>query len=223
MRSKLFRAVLYVLLLSAMFSTVSPSFAEDASSGSTPDSGTAARTAASTSFKAASGSGGGSTGGGDNYIFTGAATYAVPIAVPPGRLGMQPNLAIQYNSQKGNGLLGVGWDLTVASIQRNTTHGVSYTKDDFVFSSDGASGTLVNIGDGEYRMKTDDGSFMRFVYLGAASGWKAYDKSGMIYTFGSGDGGRQQDTLSKVFQWKLERAADTMGNSMEFFWFKDQG
>jgi hypothetical protein len=42
----------------------------------------------------------------------GAATYRIPIEVPPGRLGMQPEIAFTYSSRNGNGILGVGWTLT---------------------------------------------------------------------------------------------------------------
>ncbi len=45
----------------------------------------------------------------------GAASYSIPVAVPPGRKGMHPSVAISYSSRGGNDIAGQGWSLSTGS------------------------------------------------------------------------------------------------------------
>ncbi|MBQ4811523.1 VCBS repeat-containing protein [Pseudoalteromonas luteoviolacea] len=49
----------------------------------------------------------------------GAATYHIPVKLPPGRAEMQPNIALNYSSSSGIGIAGRGWSLSgLQSISR---------------------------------------------------------------------------------------------------------
>ncbi|GAB4450518.1 MAG: hypothetical protein OHK0036_09340 [Bacteroidia bacterium] len=76
---------------------------------------------------------------------TGAATYQVPIELPPGTAGVMPNLSVVYNSQGGDGLLGWGWQLSglsaITRVNKTIYHdgevaGVTLTNND-AFALDG--------------------------------------------------------------------------------------
>lgn len=156
--------------------------------------------------------------------FAGAASFSFPIAVPPGRLGLAPNISLNYNSLGGNGWVGVGWDFDMGSIQRNTKFGLDYAKNDFVFSKGGSSSELVNISGNEYRAKIEDGSFIRFFYNQATSSWTAYDKNGTVYFYGSTNASRQDfSSGANIFKWSLDNVQDSNGNYMIVSYWKDQG
>jgi len=53
----------------------------------------------------------------------GDANVSYPIKIPAGRNGLQPQLAIQYSSDGGNGWLGEGWGLSVPAISIDTKWG----------------------------------------------------------------------------------------------------
>lgn len=54
----------------------------------------------------------GRTAGQLDVSLTGAATYNVPISVPPGIKDVVPQIGLSYSSQAGNGLAGWGWNIT---------------------------------------------------------------------------------------------------------------
>lgn len=56
-------------------------------------------------------------------LFTGSFSYSIPIAVPPGRSGMQPNIDLMYRSSNSHSWLGIGWNLEVGRIERSTKNG----------------------------------------------------------------------------------------------------
>ena len=57
-------------------------------------------------------------------LSTGIATFSVPFSLPHARGGAQPALGLSYSSSGGFGLGGVGWDVGVPFIARQTDRGV---------------------------------------------------------------------------------------------------
>ena len=54
----------------------------------------------------------------------GTAELSYPIRLPPGRGSFSPQLALNYSSSRGDGWLGMGWDLDVPRIEIDTRWGV---------------------------------------------------------------------------------------------------
>lgn len=54
----------------------------------------------------------------------GTAELTYPIELPAGRNGLQPNVNLHYSSARGNGVLGVGWSLSMPAITIDTRWGV---------------------------------------------------------------------------------------------------
>jgi Salmonella virulence plasmid 65kDa B protein len=61
----------------------------------------------------------GITEGSLSVSLTGAASYSIPISVPPGINGVVPQVNLSYSSQGGNGIAGYGWNIVgVSAISR---------------------------------------------------------------------------------------------------------
>src|SRR5512138_2470771 len=68
-------------------------------------------------------------------LFTGTGNFTVPIELPPGRKGFQPQLSLVYRN--GNGPFGLGWGLSIPGVSRKTAKGVPHyddARDTFILS-----------------------------------------------------------------------------------------
>src|SRR3989440_2815887 len=57
-------------------------------------------------------------------LFTGTGNFTVPIALPPGRNGFQPQVNLVYSTGNGNGPYGLGWSLSIPGVSRKTSRGI---------------------------------------------------------------------------------------------------
>jgi RHS repeat-associated protein len=155
--------------------------------------------------------------------FTGRMSTSISIALPPGRLGMQPQVQLNYSSSTENGIAGVGWSLNLGHIQRSLKHGVpSYTGTDiFEAEVEGSSSELVQIADGTFRDR-DEGGFRRFRLIGGQQGyWEMTTKNGTRYLFGQTLS--SQAIFGEIFRWALDKIIDTNGNTITILYSNPEG
>ncbi|MGD9160440.1 MAG: FG-GAP-like repeat-containing protein [Desulfobacteraceae bacterium] len=147
----------------------------------------------------------------------GSASYSYPIAVPPGRNGLQPNIALKYSSYNGNGWIGVGWDLNLVSIKRSTRDGLDYSANEFVV---GGSDLVPNSAWGSnYYCKKIEGGFIKYFFNTGSNYWIAYAKDGTKYYYGQSSASRMTNT-NGTYSWHLNKVVDTNGNYMTITYTK---
>ena len=71
-------------------------------------------------------------------LFSGTANHSIPIALSPARGGSGPQLSLGYSSGNGNGVFGLGWQLTMPRVTRKTEKGLPRYDDGDVFVLTGA-------------------------------------------------------------------------------------
>ncbi len=166
----------------------------------------------------------------------GGANFTVPLEVPPGVNGMQPALAIGYNSQTGNGLAGWGCNITGISVITRApgniyydgkANGIGYGASD-AFILDGqrlilVSGTAGSEG-AVYSPESDP--FTKVTLRGTynstvANRWFEVEASdGMKYYYGSTPASRQSYTSAvgepRIASWYISYVEDLFGNYMEY-------
>lgn len=156
---------------------------------------------------------------------TGALVYSFPITVALGRNGMQPDLALAYNSgaaSEQGSIFGAGWSINIPSIERINRNGTNSLYTDNYFTSS-LTGELVNISGSSYGSKVDNGEFMTYNLVGNV--WTVKDKKGTVYTFGSTASARQDNPndSTKIYKWMLEEIRDRNDNYIKYQYTKNLG
>ncbi len=180
----------------------------------------------------------GAIAGSASVSATGAATYNIPINISPGTNGMQPSVALDYNSQSGDGWAGYDWTLSGLSM---ITRCPSNPEDD------GASGVTNNVPvrynssddlciDGQKLRLTNgtwaaDGStygtqIERFLLITAHSSsgitggvgyFTVQTKDGRTYEYGNtSDSQILAEGTTVVRVWALDKVTDASGNYMTY-------
>jgi RHS repeat-associated protein len=179
--------------------------------------------------------GGAITGMGEKFspdLFTGTGNFSVPIALPPGRNGLQPQLSIGYSTGNGGSPFGLGWNLSIPGVSRKTSKGIPLyddSKDVFILS--GAE-DLIPVADALapsnaqcYRPRTE-GLFARIYRFKDVSNdyWEVWSKDGLKSYYGTPGAANTPAAFndpavcadpaykSKVFQWYLTKTIDVFGN-----------
>ncbi|VVH50865.1 hypothetical protein BPUTSESOX_1104 [uncultured Gammaproteobacteria bacterium] len=161
----------------------------------------------------------------------GAVNYSIPITMPPGISGMKPELSINYNSNSGNGLLGIGFGLSgLSAIHRcsktiatdSMKGGVGYNDNDrycldgqrliAISGQDGKSGS-------EYRTEIE--SFRRVKFTG--NHWTVETKSGQAFEYGNTDDSKiEAQGKSIVRLWAVNKITDATNNAINYVYDEDK-
>lgn len=163
----------------------------------------------------------------------GQASYQIPIDLPPGRNGIQPSVSLSYNSQGGNGILGVGWSLNAGSsisrcgatfAQDGFTRAVTFNASTDRLCLDGQrliaiSGYYGTV-NAEYRTEMD--AFVKVVQHGnindSNSSFTVYKPDGNTATYGVSANSRFVPSgLSTVLSWKVTQESHSNGaNTIDY-------
>jgi RHS repeat-associated protein len=172
----------------------------------------------------------GRTAGSFSVSNSGAATYSIPIWEPPGVRGLQPALALTYDSQSGDGVVGPGWALSGFSAiarcnktfaQDGVAAGVTLAYSD-VFCLDGQKLRMTggaSYGQDATTYQTEIATFANVTAHGTTGNGPTYftvqGKDGLIYEYGNSTDSRitPDSTVTTPYTWLLSRVKDRSGNS----------
>lgn len=164
---------------------------------------------------------------------TGAATYSIPIFTPPGPRGIQPSIALVYNSNAGVGTVGRGWALAgFSAISRCTKTAAQDTwgaatilQPSDAYCMDGNRLRLTSAGnygqDGStYQTELADFSLVTAANVAGITGigkFTVQRKNGLIYTYGGTADSRVRASGTEIVHtWRVSEIRDRSGNRVVF-------
>lgn len=173
----------------------------------------------------------------------GSSNISIPLPLSPGRGGFTPALALQYNSGTGNGPFGIGWQLSIPSIQIKTDKGLpTYTEKD-AFQLTGAEDLVPylknnNNGDWQPDIKTEnDYTITRYRPRRESSHdkiekiahptegifWKVTSRDNIVTFFGIDGNSRLNDPTNpyRIFKWFAAFSYDNKGNWIRYEYKKE--
>ncbi len=156
---------------------------------------------------------------------SGVLQFDLPFTIPPGRNGLQPSISLKYQSKNQNegSIVGYGWSLSIPYIERLNKRGLDNFFNDSYFTSS-LSGELATstASTTVYMSKIENGDFLQYKFLNNI--WKAIDKNGTTYTFGTSTDSRLDNVTNGniVSKWYLTEIRDTNGNYVKYSYFKDK-
>lgn len=173
---------------------------------------------------------------------TGSAQYSIPIWTPPGIRGIQPNLALTYDSHLSYGLMGPGWAINGLSVisrcnrtyaQDGTPAPIALTMAD-AFCLDGnrlrltSSETLSTYGQPGTTYQTEIANFSNVTANGTAGNGPSYftvkGKDGLTYEYGNTADSRIIPSGNTTpYVWALDKVTDRLGNEMTFTYYQSGG
>src|SRR5689334_10068993 len=129
-------------------------------------------------------------------LHTGTGNFTVPIALPPGRNGFEPQLNLVYSTGNGNGPFGLGWSLSIPGVSRKTSRGIPRyadergpfsERDTFLLSgSEDLVPVAETAGATHFRPRTE-GLFARIDHRHDADTdhWEVRSKDGLVSVYGT--------------------------------------
>lgn len=170
---------------------------------------------------------------------SGAMIYSIPILCPTGPGGLKPDLSLVYNSQGGNGIMGIGWNIGGLSAITRGGHnihmdakvqGVEFAGDDKLLLDGNRLEVINNItyGNNGAIYCTRNETFSKIAgYSTNSSGTEWFEvktRNGLIYEYGNTGDSRIEvaDGSSPIIQkWLINKITDLNGYSIEFNYLED--